>query len=101
MFMHSTKKSTLQGVNTKLIAKWRFTNNVLVIWPHGEKCLKDFVTETNTVHPMIKWYAMCSYRLATFLDGRVSWVKGKLIVEWQGIEDFTRGMHQCMKNLPI
>ena len=63
-------KRILEGMNTKLNACESFTDDVFVIWPCGERDLKDFISGINTCtkKTMIKLSAMRSYRLVTFLD---------------------------------
>ena len=58
-------------IDLKLSIWWRSTDNIFLIWKHGEESLKLLLEKINRIHPTIKFTADWSYSLINFLDAKV------------------------------
>ena len=46
----------------------RYIDDILILWPHSELELNNFLTAMNSFHPSIKFTSNSSYDKITFLD---------------------------------
>ena len=68
IFMGMLEKTILENAIYKPTVWWRYIDDVFTIWPHGEECFKQFVSQINNIHSSIKFTAEWSYESVSFLD---------------------------------
>ena len=52
----------------KPLVWWRYTDNIFLLWQHGEEKLKEFLDLLNRYHPSIKFTSIYSRKWIDFLD---------------------------------
>ena len=55
---------------------WRYIDDIIFLWEHGEEKLKTFIDNINKMHPTIRFTADWSKTSITFLDVTVSITEG-------------------------
>ena len=68
LFMAPLEVKIFSKVKKKPSVWWRYINNILFIWEHGEESLKEFINEINSFHPTIKFTSDWSKEKVNFLD---------------------------------
>ena len=66
------------GVNNRPNIRWRYIDDMFVIWPFGKGCLINFINQINNMHPTIKLTAEWSNTSVSFLDIRVILDQGRI-----------------------
>ena len=78
LFMGNFEQKFLSRQNLKPQIWLRFIDDIFMIWPHGEDCLKIFIENINSFHPTIKFTADYSKVSVHFLDTTVTIENGSL-----------------------
>ena len=55
LFMSVLEEKILSKVKNKPSVWWRYTDDIFVIWEHGEVSLKELIIEIISFHPTIKF----------------------------------------------
>ena len=76
LFMAEQEEKILKESEYKPYLCWQYTDNIFLLWEHGENKLKSFLDKTNEVHPTIKFTAEWSKTSINFLDVTASLVEG-------------------------
>ena len=53
--MSRIENKILEIVGKEPTVWWRYIDDVFVVWPHDESCLKEYINEINGMHPTIKF----------------------------------------------
>ena len=94
--------------NPYLWSKCIDEDDILFIWEHGEKKLRDFVQNLNEIQPAIKFTAKWSQKSVNFLDVTVSLIERhietdvyvKLIDSRQYLHSSSCHPYHCKKSIP-
>ena len=68
IFMDSLEEHILSNSLLKPLVWWRYNDDKLMVWEHGEEELKKFLEALNCYHPTIKYTAEYSIARMNFLD---------------------------------
>ena len=68
LLMANLERKLLERVVLKPSVRWRYIDDIFLLWPHGEKCLIEFIDKINNMHSSIKFTAEWSHRSIAFLD---------------------------------
>ena len=55
--MADLEKRLLSDIDLKPYIWWRYIDDIVLIWEHGEEFLKLFLERINSIHPTIKFTA--------------------------------------------
>ena len=68
IFMGDLEERILQDCSFKPLVWWRYTDDVFLLWQHGEETLKEFLDILNCYHPSIKLTSKYSREQIEFSD---------------------------------
>ena len=68
IFMDSLQEDILSNSLLKALMRWRYIDDIFMVWEHGEEELKKFLETLNCYHPTIKFTAESSKAKINFLD---------------------------------
>ena len=68
IFMGKLERVILSQAPLKPLYYKRYIDDILILWPHSEAELKDFLFSMNSFHPSIKFTYEFSHNKITFLD---------------------------------
>ena len=57
IFIDSLKEDILSNSLLKPLVWWRYTDDIFMMWQHGEEDLQKFLEALNCFHPTIKFTA--------------------------------------------
>ena len=57
---------------------WRYIDDIVFLWEHGEESPRDFIDQVNLFHPTIKLTAEYSKEEVNFLDLNITLIDGEL-----------------------
>ena len=77
IFMGDLERRILDEVEKRPDIWWRYIDDVLTIWPHGEESLIEFIEQINNKHPKIQFTAEWSNKSTAFLDVMVTLDEGR------------------------
>ena len=78
IFMSNLEEEFLETQASKPLIWWRFIDDILMIWTHGEDSLEKFLTDLNQFHSTIKFTHEKSTNSIPFLDIRIHLKDGTL-----------------------
>ena len=78
LFMGKLEHEILSHAPLKPIFYKRYIYDILLLWPHSELEINNFLLAMNSYHPSIKFTSKISYDKITFLD--VNIYKGPTII---------------------
>ena len=68
IFLGDLEERFFADCNISKLVCWRYTDEIFMLWQHGEKVLKKFLEILNSYHPTMKFTANYSREKITFLD---------------------------------
>ena len=71
LFMADLEEKNLNAFEEKFMIWWRYIDDIVFIWEHGEESLKKFLNKLNSFHPTIKFTTEYSKETINFLDVNV------------------------------
>ena len=71
LFISELEETFLASSTLKPFVRWRYIDDVFMIWQHGEEQLKHFLGDLNNCHPSIKFTADYSSNKINFLDVQI------------------------------
>ena len=72
LFMGDLEEKLLAQFPLKPYLWWRYTDDIFMVWTHGEDKLEDFINHINSLHSTIKFTHEFSKSHISFLDVTVS-----------------------------
>ena len=66
--MGEFEEKALNGADLKPWLRWRYIDDVFLVWEHGEDSLLDFINYLNSLHPTLKFTYKYSRECIEFLD---------------------------------
>ena len=87
---------------------WRYIDETLFIWEHGEESLEKSLNKLNTFHPTINFIAEHSKEEINFLDVNIRLVEGELMTDLfvkptdthQFLDPSSSHPYHCKKGIP-
>ena len=76
LFMAELEEEILRKAEFKPSLWWRYIDDLIFLWEHGEEKLKTFIDSINKMHPTIRFAADQSKTSIHFLDVMVSITEG-------------------------
>ena len=106
--MADLEKRLLSDIDLKLYIWWRYIDDILLIWEHGEESLKLFLEKINSIHPTITFTADWSYSSVKFLDVKVITKDGKINIDlyvkptdaYQYLDSLSCHLYHSKKSIP-
>ena len=74
LFMGKFEQQAIDNSLLKLFIWWRFIDDIVMIWTHGEEHLKSFIGFRNSIHPSMKFtheYSNSPHQTLPFIDVQV------------------------------
>ena len=68
----------LECFENKPMIRWRYIDNIFLIWEHSEDSLKVFIEQVNMFHSTINFTAEYSKEQVNSLDVNIKLIDGKL-----------------------
>ena len=68
IFIGDLEERILQDCSFKPLLWWRYIDDIILLWLHGEEKLKEFLDILNRYHPSIKFTSECSRKWIDVLD---------------------------------
>ena len=81
LFMVDLEEKMLKIFGKKPMNWWRYIDEIIFIWEHGEESLKVSIDQVNMLHPTIKFTAEYSKEEVKFLDLNIKLIDGELITD--------------------
>ena len=81
IFMGNLEEKLLKDCDKKLLAWWRYIDDIFMLWQHSEKELKKFLEFLNCFHPTIKFTANYWREEIYFLDVSVRKKSNQLVLD--------------------
>ena len=84
LFMGKFEQQTIDNSLLKSFIWWRFTDDIFMIWTHGEEHLKSFIGLLNSIHPSIKFtheYSNSLHQTLPFLDVQVHLINNHIEID--------------------
>ncbi|KAL9988930.1 hypothetical protein ACROYT_G003426 [Oculina patagonica] len=78
LFMGDFERKALEGYTDKPLLWFRYIDNILKFWTHGNEKLDDFIAYLNSIHPTIKFTSERSTTSIPFLDVNIQLENGKI-----------------------
>ena len=78
LFMADFEEKMLESFEKKPMIWWRYIDDILFVWEHGEESLKVFREQVNMFHFTIKFTAEYSKKEVNFLDVNIKLIDGEL-----------------------
>ena len=78
LFMADFEEKMLESFEKKPMIWWRYIDDILFIWEHGEESLKVFIEQVNMFHFTIKFTAEYSKEEVNFLDVNIKLIDEEL-----------------------
>ena len=78
LFMGEFERKALEGYVYKPFLWLRYTDDILMVWTHGNEKLESFIAYLNSIHPTIKFTSERSTTSIPFLDVKILLEKGKI-----------------------
>ena len=72
LFMGDLEEKLLAQFALKPYLWWRYTDDIFMVWTHGEDKFEDFINDINSLHSTIKFTHEFSKSHIPFLDVTVS-----------------------------
>ena len=78
LFMADFEEKMLESFEKKPMIWWRYIDDILFIWEHGEESLKVLIEQVNMSHSRIKFTSKYSKEEVNFLDVDIKLRDGEL-----------------------
>ncbi|XP_078374508.1 uncharacterized protein LOC144658057 [Oculina patagonica] len=78
LFMGDFERKALEGYTDKPLLWFRYIDDILMFWTHGNEKLDDFIAYLNSIHPTIKFTSERSTTSIYFLDVNIQLENGKI-----------------------
>ena len=72
LFMSELEEKILETSSLKPLVWWRYIDDIIFLWEHGEDSLKTFLDHLNQAHPTVQFTSDYSDTSINFLDVKVS-----------------------------
>ena len=108
LFMADFEEKMLESFEKKPMIWWRYIDDILFIWEHGEESLKVFIEQVNMFYSTIKFTTDYSKEEVNFLDLNIELISGELktdlfikCTDTHKLSDPTScHPYQCKKGIP-
>ena len=81
IFMGNLEERILQDCRFKPLVWWRYSDDIFLLWQHGEEKLKEFVDILNRYHPSIKFTSKYFRERIDFLDVEIIKEANRLLTD--------------------
>ena len=78
LFMREFERKALEGYVDKPFLWFRYIDDILMVWTHGNEKLESFMAYLNSIHPTIKFTSKRSTISIPFLDVKILLENGKI-----------------------
>ena len=79
--MGEFETNAINGYAEKLFLWFRYVDDILMIWTHGEEKLDAFINHLNSIYPTIKFTSERSTTLVSFLDVNIQLENNKIQID--------------------
>ena len=87
---------------------WRYKDDIVFIWEHGEESLEKFLNILNSFHPTIRFTGEYSKETVNILDVNIRFSGGELMTDWfvkpndtyQFLDLSSSHLYHCKKGIP-
>ena len=108
IYMAALEEDFLGTLIKKSWLRWRYIDDIFMIWQHGDDKLKIFLERFNNFYPSIKFTCEYSREKVNYLDVKVIVREGKLITNLyvkqtdshQYLDRFSCHPYHCTKSIP-
>ena len=81
LFMSDFEEKMLESFEKKPLIWWRYRDDILFIWEHGEESLKVFIEQVDMFDSTIKYTAEYSKEEVNFLDANIKLIDRELMTD--------------------